>query len=149
VIYRFRLISNEVKDFIRDIEIRSDQSFYDFHLCLTKHLNYDNSQICSFYITNQEWEKNHEITLFDISDGENPEVFIMDKVSLEEMIKEPRQRLLYVFDFFNERAFFVELIKAEKVDENKKYPKIVFSQGHAPDQLLMDNMNFDDLLLDE
>jgi Plasmid pRiA4b ORF-3-like protein len=149
MIYKFRLLSNEVKDFIRDVEISSDQTFYDFHKALTKDFQYDDSQIASFYITNQNWEKIHEVTLFDMSNGENSEILIMDKILLEALIEEPKQRMLYVFDFFNERTLFIELIEKNKKIKDTEYPRFTFEQGHPPDQILLDDFIIEDSLSDD
>jgi hypothetical protein len=149
MIYKFRLLSNEIKNFIRDIEISSDQTFYDFHKALTKDFKYDESQIASFYITDRNWEKTHEVTLFDMSNGENSEVLIMDKILLEILIDESKQRLLYVFDFFNERAIFIELIGISQKTDGIEYPRFTFEQGHPPDQILLDDFMIEDSILDE
>ena len=43
--------------------------------------------------------------------------------------------MLYVFDFFSERSFFIELIELINVKESKALPKIVFSSGEPPPQI--------------
>lgn len=149
MIYKFRLLSNEVREFIRDIELSSEQTYYDFHKALTNAFQYDDTQIASFYITNQNWEKTHEITLFDMSNGEKSEILIMDKVLLKSFVEEPRQRMLYVFDFFNERAIFIELIETSKQIKNLEYPRFTLEHGHPPDQILLDDFSIEDPLFDE
>ncbi len=150
MVFKFRLISNEEKDFIRDIELLSDQTFYDFHRAITHNLNYDKSQIASFFISNEKWEKLEEITLFDMSEGgSDVKVHVMDKTYLNDFIKEPRQRLLYIFDFFNERLLFVELIDAHEKREKHAYPLITLEKGSPPRQLLIDDTSFEDLNFDE
>lgn len=150
MVFKFRLISNEEKDFIRDIELLSDQTFYDFHRAITHNLHYDKSQIASFFISNENWEKLEEITLFDMSEGGiEGKIHVMDKTYLKDFIKEPRQRLLYVFDFFNERLFFIELIDIHEKKEKHAYPLIVLEKGSPPRQLLIDDTSFEDLNFDE
>lgn len=149
MIYKFRLLSNENKDFIREVEICSDQTFYDLHKALTKDFQYDDTQIASFYITNQQWEKTHEITLFDMSNGENTEIHIMDKTILEKFINDTKQRMLYVFDFFNERAIFIELIEISQKMKDISYPRFTFEKSHPPDQILLDDSIFEDPMSDD
>ena len=150
MLYKFRLLSDEVKDFVRDVELLSDQTFYDFHRILTYDLHYDKSQIASFFVSNENWEKLTEITLFDMSEeGERKDVHVMDRTRIDEFIKQPRQRLLYVFDFFNERLFFIELIHISEKKEKTAYPRISLSNGVPPHQLLFNNDNFEDLNFDE
>lgn len=150
MVFKFRLISDEERDFIRDIELLSDQTFYDFHRALTHNLHYDKSQIASFFISNEKWEKLEEITLFDMSEGGmDGKVHVMDKTYLNEFIKIPKQRLLYVFDFFNERLFFIELVDILENKEKHAYPRFTLEKGTPPQQLLIDNTNFEDLNFDE
>ncbi len=150
MVFKFRLISAEEKDFIRDIELLSDQTFYDFHHALTLNLHYDKSQIASFFVSNEKWEKFTEITLFDMSEEDyGTKIYVMDQTRLDEFIKTSRQRLLYVFDFFNERLLFVELIDILEKEGDQSYPRITLAEGSPPQQLLIDNTNFEDLNFDE
>lgn len=149
MIFRFRIISSEVKNFVRDIEIQSNQSFYDFHLALTKNFHYDNSQLASFFISNEQWEKLIEITLFDMSEGNSPDIRIMDKTKLDEFLHETRQRLLYVFDYFNERLLFIELIEIHTEKAGISYPQITRAEGAPPPQLLILDNFIDDPDFDE
>lgn len=149
MVFKFRLLSDEVKDFVRDVELLSDQTFYDFHRILTYNFHYDKSQIASFFISNENWEKLTEITLFDMSEeGDNPNIHVMDRTRLNEFIEKEKQRLLYIFDFFNERLLFVELIEISDKKEKTAYPRITLAQGSPPQQLFMDN-NFGDISFDE
>ena len=68
MIYKFRLLSSEKDDFVRDFEVSSDQTFYDLHLVIQYNCHYDTSQIASFYLCNSDWEKENEITLFELSE---------------------------------------------------------------------------------
>lgn len=142
MVYKFRLLSDEVKDFVRDIEIRSDQTFYDFHKLIQDEFGYDSSQIASFFIANKKWEKDKEFTLFDMSDEENNQTIPMDKAILKNFIHDPRQRLIYVFDVFNERSFFIELIETQKEIKYSDYPAVIFAKGNPPQQILFGPGNF-------
>jgi len=64
-------------------------------------------------------------------------------------MKDPRQRVLYVFDFFNERAFFLELMDFSKQLECINYPRITLSVGEPPKQILMEINSPDNSFLDE
>jgi hypothetical protein len=152
MVYKFRLISNEKEDFIRDFEVRSDQSFYDLHQAIQKNLYYDQSQIASFFLCNDRWEKAQEITLFDLSDEPDQKTMVMDNTRFSEHIHELKQKLLYVFDVFNERAFFIEVAEIKEDSPGKSYPACTLSKGSPPVQIIMDqvfltrdpSLNFDD-----
>ncbi len=66
MIFLFRIISDEDQDFYRDLVIDGSDTFLDFHQVLQENLGYDPTQLASFFITNQHWEKEHEITLIDM-----------------------------------------------------------------------------------
>lgn len=149
MVYKFRLISDEVKDFVRDIELLSNQTFYDFHRALTQNLHYDKSQIASFFISNESWEKLVEITLFDMTEEKNNDLRVMDRTCLSDFFNKTRQRLLYVFDFFNERLFFIELLEISERKPGLSYPRFTSEKGKPPTQLLMDNLPFEDLGFEE
>ncbi len=155
MIYKFRVLSNEIEDFLIDIDISSTQTFFDFHKAIQETTSYDKAQMCSFFISDENWEKGKEITLFDMGDENNSDKLIMEKTVLSEYLEEKGQRLLYVFDFFSERAFFVELVQSIKENnETTDFPLCVESKGVAPEQIKIDSSvdnisDFDDDDFDE
>lgn len=62
MIYRFTLISDEVDDFIREIKIDSEATFFDLHEAILKAAGYKDDQMTSFFICDDDWEKDQEIT---------------------------------------------------------------------------------------
>ncbi len=140
MIYLFRIISDENPDFYRDLVAGGTDTFLDFHSTLQKELGYDPTQLASFFITNANWEKEMEITLIDMMQEPGVTSFTMDQVTLEEHISELNQRMLYLFDFFSERAFFIELIEMEDQISPRQTPFIGHRQGDAPPQLALDQL---------
>ena len=83
MLFRFTIISDEVDEFLREIKIDADSTFLDFCEAILASCNYEDDQVTSFYITNDEWEKQCEITREDM--GFTPydeDVYTMDKTSL-------------------------------------------------------------------
>ena len=138
MIYLFRIISDEDQEFCRDLVIEGSDTFLDFHHTLQENLGYDPSQLASFFITNEVWEKQQEITLIDMMQDPNLPVVIMDQVTLDEQITEVSQRMIYLFDFFSDRAFFIELLEKSDQTSSKDTPFIGYAKGEAPPQLLLD-----------
>jgi hypothetical protein len=60
----------------------------------------------------------------------------MEDAVLEEIIYKENQKLLYVFDFFNERALFIEYIGEAKEVEGREYPICTNSKGLPPKQIV-------------
>lgn len=110
MIFKFRIISDEVDDFLREIKIDSESSFYDLHEAILTSTGYKDDQMTSFFICDDDWEKEIEITLEDMGNNNSEEdTFVMKNVRLGELLEDEKQKLLYVFDPFAERVFFIEL----------------------------------------
>src|SRR5262249_38322820 len=118
----------------------SDQTFEDLHNAIQKAVNFDNSQLASFYMSDDTWRKGLEITLMDMK-GEEDETSgkIMNKCILSNFIDDPHQKILYVFDFLAMWTFRIELIKILSQDPKTTYPKCVKSIGIAPKQYASQN----------
>ncbi len=147
MIYLFRIISNEVQGFYRDVVAEGSDTFLEFHNVLQKNMGYDASQLASFFTTNEHWEKQQEITLIDMMQDPDLPAITMEQATLEEYITEISQRMIYVFDFFSERAFFIEFIEKEDQISPKATPFIAKSSGDPPPQLALDQL-MDESLLD-
>ena len=61
MIYRFTIISDEVDDFVREIQIDPEATFFDFHEAILKSVGYANDQMTSFFICDDDWEKEKEV----------------------------------------------------------------------------------------
>lgn len=140
MIYLLRLISDENQDFIRDIVAKDSDTFLEIHHILQENLGYDPSQLASFFITNAHWEKKQEITLLDMMQDSGLETRTMEEATLGEFLQKESQRMIYVFDFFSERAFFVEVADILKSDPGRKTPFVAKEAGTPPPQLALDQL---------
>ena len=143
MILLFRIISDEDQEFYRDLVIDGSDTFLNFHHVLQENLGFDPTQLASFFITNEDWEKQNEITLIDMMQEAGSETLTMEEVSMEQYFDDVNQRMIYVFDFFSERAFFMELIESSDQVSPRKTPFIAQSVGDPPQQLALD------MLMDE
>ena len=117
---------------------------------------FDNSQMASFYMSDENWNKGQEIALFDMNMDEDNEskILVMENIKINSLITCVGAHLLYSYDFLNMQNFFIELIESKvKEDENAFYPKVVYTQGEAPkiktdDALMSDEELADQLLRD-
>ena len=143
-IYTFRAISHEEEDFVLELELRSNQTFHDFHKSIQEELKYDGQQMASFYLTNYKWEKEKEVTLFEMFSEKGNEngngLLIMDSTLLEDYLNIEKSRLLYIHDFFFDRAFNIELISIDKPNGSLQYPKCKRLEGKVPEQIMMQDM---------
>ena len=141
MLYLFRIISDEDTEFYRDILADGHDTFLDVHTTLQANLGYDPSQLASFFLTTEDWEKIKEITLIDMMADPSAPALTMDQARIEDLMESDNQRMLYVFDFFSERALFIELIETFDKTSHKPTPVITSEHGKAPAQLifLLDN----------
>ncbi len=133
----FEVSSPETPDFKRLIHLSADHTFEDFNRILQDTSDFDPSQIASFFLTDDHWKRKIEICALD--SGEIvPKQVPMRKTKLREYLAEPGQKLVYVFDFFNERFFYLEL--KEKIMKNDlKEPFVAYEKGNAPAQFLVND----------
>lgn len=109
MIFRFLLLSDEVEDFKREIQISADATFLDLHKAIVKSVNYKEGEMTSFFICSDDWEKEQEITLVEMDTSSDEDSYTMDASVLNDFLEDERQKLMYVFDYMTERAFFMEL----------------------------------------
>ena len=133
MIYRFTIISDEVDDFVREIQIDPEATFFDLHEAILKAANYTNDQMTSFIICDDDWEKEKEITLEEMDNNPEMDSWIMKETRLNELIEDEKQKLLYVFDYMTERCFFIELSEIITGKEIKG-AKCTKKSGEAPKQ---------------
>ena len=141
MVYKFRLLSDEVENFRRDIEIDSDASFLDLHKAILESVNYPDDQMTSFFICNDNWIKEVEITLEDMGGLSEEESYTMSDTIIGDLVEEEKQHLMYVFDPLGDRVFYMEL---SKIEFGKDIDQAVCTKsvGDAPVQTL----NFDELM---
>ena len=133
MIYRFTIISDEVDDFVREIQIDPEATFYDFHEAILKSVGYTNDQMTSFFICDEDWEKEKEVTLEEMDDNSEMDSWVMKDTRIDELVEDEKQKLLYVFDYMTERCFFFELSEII-TGKNMKGAKCTKKQGEAPKQ---------------
>jgi hypothetical protein len=140
MVYRFLILSDEVANFKREIQISSEATFLDLHHAILDAANYTHNEISSFFICDDDWSKRTEITLVDMGVASDTDIYLMETTALEELLTDEQQRLLYIFDYMTERAFFMdlsEIITGKTLDK----PLCSLSVGEPPVQI----MSFDDL----
>jgi hypothetical protein len=134
MIFNFRLVSDEVDNFRREISIDADATFLDLSNAICDSVGYDKNQMCSFFLCDDNWEKRMEITLEDMGSDSDQDVYLMDETILSDYIDDG-QRLIYVFDYVTDRCFFIEMKKSVP-GKNLKDPICTTSMGNPPKQLM-------------
>lgn len=130
-----RFISAEDDNFIREVKIDGEATFLDLHHFIQQLLDFDPSQMASFFMTDEDWQKNEEITLIDMIMDEGNNSLIMSEIPLNQFISNVKQRMIYTFDLFNDRNLFIEVHGIE--NSSCATPQCIRENGPAPEQLDM------------
>lgn len=131
MIFNFRLVSDEVDNFKREIQIDASATFLDLKKAICESVGYDKNQMSSFFLCDRNWEKEKEITFEDMDIDADQEIWLMDESVLGDFIDDEGQKLLYVFDYITERSFFIEMTKMI-TGKSLKDPVCTLSVGQAP-----------------
>ena len=135
MILTLRIVSDEVDNFVRELQIDSTATFLDLHNAICDAVGYDKRQLASFFICYDRWEKGTEITLEDMGADAEQDVYIMDETELSDYLEDEGQRLLYTFDYATERSFYMEVKKTEP-GKSVGTPTVTRSKGNAPAQVM-------------
>lgn len=143
MVFKFRLLSDEVEDFQMDIEVPYDMDLLKLHNFIRKQLGYNPCEMASFFMSDVEWEKFREFTLIDMGfegdydeddDDEIAPPMPMEKVTVANVIRNRFDRLIYVFDMFTERQLYMQLLESQAAQSGVDYPRMVELKGKAPKQ---------------
>ncbi|MDE7397445.1 MAG: hypothetical protein K2M98_06940, partial [Muribaculum sp.] len=132
--FNFRMVSDEVDNFRREINIDADDTFLSLRNAICDSVDYDKNQMSSFFLCDDNWEKGKEITLEDMGSDSSEDIFLMEETPLVDFIDDG-QKLIFIFDYMTERCFFLEMKKSIP-GQNLKDPVCVASMGHAPVQFM-------------
>jgi hypothetical protein len=131
--FRVLLDSKENNEIFRDIIIGDNENFETLYKLILNAYNFSEQQMASFYMSNDNWDKGHEISLIDMSLGEDAQQIlpgVMSSSILADFMTESDQKIILVHDFLRMWIFLIELI--ETSDDAPAKPKILLSVGDAP-----------------
>lgn len=148
-IFKLKITSPEKDDFLMEIEMDNEGTYLELHNTIQQALAYDDTQMASFFQINALGERGKEIALFEMSseDDDNVNIVAMDVAMMREFINKEQAQLIYVFDFFSDRYFNIELTAVERRRVAVKTPKVCSFTGETPEQIVM-NLDMGDLDLD-
>lgn len=133
--YRFLMLSDETDDFRREYKINADATFLELHDTIIESVGYKGNEISSFVICDEEWNREAEITRLDMGTSSEEDAILMESTRLNDYLEEEKQKLLFVFDYLSERAFFLEL-REISFEENLAQPQVLRKEGTVPVQFM-------------
>ena len=138
MIYHFVVLSDEVDNFRREIDIDAEATFQELNDLLLKTCAYKKDLMTSFFVCDEFWEKKKEIMAVDMHDDPEKEPApLMEHTHLSDIISEKdaknKLNLLFEFDIMCERYLYMQL-KEVRDHEHLLQPVITLEKGKAPKQ---------------
>jgi len=140
-LFKFRVIMDTEQDVFRDIEIETESNFDALHKAVLDAFDFEQGEMASFYLSDEEWSKGLEISLMDMG-GVDEDSLSMSTTILSDMVMKPGDKILYVYDFMRMWIFYIELIEVKKDKPSTIYPRVALAFGDAPSQ---DSKEFQDM----
>ena len=140
-LFKFRVIMDTEQDVFRDIEIETDSNFDSLHKAVLDAFDFEEGEMASFYLSDDEWSKGLEISLMDMG-GVDEDSLPMSTTILSDMVMKPGDKILYVYDFMRMWIFYIELMEVKKDKPSTIYPRVALAFGDAPSQ---DSKEFQDM----
>lgn len=135
MVYKFLVGSEDAENFKLEIMIDSDDTFMRLRNTILDAAGYDKDQVDSFYICDEEWNKEKEVTVMDMGVDSDDDIWLMDETPLEELLEDEGQRLKFVFDMVSERYFYMRL--RETIPGRSLHdPLCTRKEGKAPKEFL-------------
>jgi hypothetical protein len=140
-LFKFRVIMDTEQDVFRDIEIETESNFDSLHKAVLDAFDFEQGEMASFYLSDDEWSKGLEISLMDMG-GVDEDSLSMSTTLLSDMVMKPGDKILYVYDFMRMWIFYIELMEVKKDKPSTIYPRVALAFGDAPSQ---DSREFQDM----
>jgi len=136
-VYRFKVFFEDSESVSREIDIKSSQTFEDFHTIIQTAISFDGAHPTSFYVSGDTWRKGKEITLLHKKHSAGLKGIWMHETKLASYVEDPHQRFVYEFD--PEGGNWILLVELMKIipEDSVSYPRINKSTGAAPMQYKM------------
>jgi hypothetical protein len=133
--FRVLLDSDKNEEVFRDVLISDARDFESFYHAIMKSFNFQGDQMASFYVSNEAWDKGHEINLMDMSyddDSIDSPASVMKNAIIKDFLEEPDQRFILVYDFMKMWIFLIELIGYDRNEPES--PEMLLAIGRSPSE---------------
>ncbi|NEW81342.1 MAG: hypothetical protein GZ094_03110 [Mariniphaga sp.] len=131
MVFKLKIISDRVENFALHIDADAKNTFFELHEAIQDECKYDPSELATFFLADEEWDKGIEIPMFGNKSLKINSLVNMKNAILNDYLKEKEDKLIYVFDVINQKSLYIEL--NEIVMENKlNTPVVTFNRGLAP-----------------
>jgi hypothetical protein len=132
-LYRFRVTIEDNDDVARDIDIRATHSIHQLQVAILDAMGFDKIHSSLWHKSDDLWRKGKMLANTEqvkVEAKEHP----LAKLLLNQLINDPHQKFLFIYDLVNEWVFLVELMKIIPEDPKSTYPFCSKSSGNSVKQ---------------
>lgn len=131
MVFKFKIISDKVENFAMHIDADARNTFFELHEAIQDECKYDASELATFFLADEEWDKGQEISMFANQSLNHNATPSMKNAMLGDYLNEKEDKLIYIFDIINQKSLYIEL--NEIVMEKKlSTPVVTSNRGMAP-----------------
>ena len=123
IVFKYRMLSDESDNFVRDFEVYPDMTLTEFHNFICRALRYDDCMV-SIFKSDAEWRPLEEFGQIDLGDDMPGVPRCMDNVRLMEVTNDFHDRLIYTFDMLNNRSYYIELLDMQRPADDLSTPQL-------------------------
>ncbi len=137
-VFTFRMLSGDDDGFVRDFEVRDDQTLLELHQAIQENLGFDPGIMSSFFSTGDTWEKEEEFPLMNMTGEEGTRT--MENTKVGDLVSGKEDKLLYLYDYLSNRGFFLEVVAVAAPSPQTTYPRCTRAEGDPPQQLMIEDL---------
>jgi len=90
MVFKFRIISDKVENFALHIDADAKNSFFELHEAIQDTCKYDPSELATFFLADEEWDKEIEVPMFRDKSPKNKSAVTMKNATLGDFLKEKK-----------------------------------------------------------
>jgi len=142
MVFKFKIISDKVENFVLHIDADAKNTFFELHEAIQIACNFDSSELTTFFMADEEWDKGLEIAMYAIKSPAQPLPKIMKQTALGDLLKEQEDKLIYIFDIINQKSLFIQLNQIV-MEDKLNLPIVSYNKGVSPAQNTINRYNSD------
>lgn len=137
MIYRFKIVSEEVPGLRIEIQISSDANFLQLRNAILDAAGYNRLHADMFFLCDEDWTPREQVAMTDEGSDSDTDVWIMADTAVEDLVDEEGQKMLFVFDTDKGRYLHMEM-REMIFDRSLSAPVCTLRQGRPPHQRVKD-----------
>lgn len=141
MVYKFFVGSEESENFKLEILIDAGDTFMRLRNAILDAVGYSKDQMDSFFICDDEWNNEKEVTFMDMGTDSDEDIWLMEDTPIDELVEDEGQKLKFVFDYMTDRYFYMRL-KETIPGKSLVDPLCERKEGRAPQE----SMEIDDFV---